>query len=40
VKFALARAGIIGSSEGRPPLCEMLAANQAIVEKTLAAVGK
>jgi len=40
VKFALARAGIIGSSEVRPPLCEMLAANQAIVEKTLAAVGK
>ncbi len=40
VKYALARAGIIGSNEVRPPLCEMLASSQATLEKTLELVGK
>ncbi|MFA5263847.1 MAG: 4-hydroxy-tetrahydrodipicolinate synthase [Opitutaceae bacterium] len=40
VKTALARAGIIGAAEVRPPLCEMTPANQAILEKVLAALGK
>lgn len=40
VKFALARAGIIGSDEVRPPLCEMTDASRATLEKTLQAIGK
>jgi 4-hydroxy-tetrahydrodipicolinate synthase len=40
VKVALARAGIIGSSEIRPPLCEMTESNRALLEKVLVALGK
>lgn len=36
IKVALARAGIIGSSEVRSPLCEMSAANAAALEQALA----
>jgi 4-hydroxy-tetrahydrodipicolinate synthase len=36
IKVALARAGIIGSSEVRSPLCEMSAANAKILESVLA----
>lgn len=38
IKAALVRAGIIGSSEVRPPLCEMTAANAQVLEKALAAL--
>lgn len=40
VKYALARAGIIGSDEVRPPLCEMLKSSQGILDKTFEQVGK
>jgi 4-hydroxy-tetrahydrodipicolinate synthase len=40
IKAALARAGLIGSAEVRAPLCEMTAANRAVLEKALAALGK
>ncbi|OIQ92313.1 4-hydroxy-tetrahydrodipicolinate synthase [mine drainage metagenome] len=40
VKVALARAGIIGSDEVRPPLCEMTDATRATLLKVLAALGK
>lgn len=40
IKAALARAGIIGSAEVRLPLCEMGAANRALLEQTLVALGK
>jgi 4-hydroxy-tetrahydrodipicolinate synthase len=40
IKFALARAGIIGSAEVRPPLCEMTAANEKILVAALAALGR
>ncbi len=36
VKFALARAGIIGSAEVRSPLCEMSAANEKLLVQALA----
>jgi len=36
IKVALARAGIIGSSEVRSPLCELSAANAKILESVLA----
>lgn len=38
VKVALARAGIIGSAEVRPPLCRMSASNVKILVQTLAAL--
>jgi len=38
VKHALTLAGILSSNEVRPPLCEMSAANQAILEKCLASL--
>ena len=37
IKTALARAGLIGSAEVRPPLCEMTDANRALLENALAA---
>ena len=40
VKTALARAGIIGTAEVRPPLCEMTDANRAILEQALVNLGK
>jgi 4-hydroxy-tetrahydrodipicolinate synthase len=40
IKAALARAGLIASAEVRAPLCEMTAANRAVLEKALAALGK
>lgn len=40
VKVALARAGVIGSPEVRPPLSEMSAANLQVLTKTLAAIGR
>ncbi|MBI5769011.1 MAG: 4-hydroxy-tetrahydrodipicolinate synthase [Verrucomicrobia bacterium] len=40
VKFALQRAGIIGSAEVRAPLCEMSSANEATLVRTLAALGR
>ncbi|MDE3085100.1 MAG: dihydrodipicolinate synthase family protein, partial [Verrucomicrobiota bacterium] len=40
VKTALARAGIIASAEVRSPLCEMSAANRAVLQKVLTALGK
>ena len=40
VKVALARAGIIGSDEVRPPLCEMTDATRATLLTVLAALGK
>lgn len=40
VKVALARAGLIGSDEVRPPLCEMTDATRATLLKVLAALGK
>ncbi len=40
VKVALARAGIIGSEEVRPPLCEMSDSNRASLLKVLGALGK
>jgi 4-hydroxy-tetrahydrodipicolinate synthase len=36
IKYALARAGIIGSPEVRPPLCEMSAANAKLLDQVLA----
>src|SRR5471032_1155169 len=36
IKVALVRAGIIGSAEVRPPLCEMTAANEKILTTALA----
>jgi 4-hydroxy-tetrahydrodipicolinate synthase len=39
VKFAMARAGLLGSAEVRLPLCELTAENRAILEKTLATFG-
>jgi 4-hydroxy-tetrahydrodipicolinate synthase len=38
IKAALARAGLIGSPEVRAPLCEMTAANCAVLEKALSMV--
>ncbi len=38
VKTALARAGLIGSAEVRPPLCEMTEANRALLEHALVAL--
>jgi 4-hydroxy-tetrahydrodipicolinate synthase len=38
VKVALVRAGIIGSSEVRSPLCEMSTANEKVLLQTLAAL--
>lgn len=40
VKTALARAGIIGTAEVRPPLCEMTDANRAVLEQALVNLGK
>ncbi|MBI5381622.1 MAG: 4-hydroxy-tetrahydrodipicolinate synthase [Opitutae bacterium] len=40
IKTALARAGVIASAEVRPPLCEMTAANCAILEAALAAIDR
>ncbi len=40
IKVALARAGIIGSAEVRPPLCEMTPANEKILVAALAALGR
>jgi len=40
IKFALARAGVIGSGDVRPPLCEMSEANTKILLRSLAALGK
>ena len=40
IKFALARAGIIGSAEVRAPLCEMTPANEKILTAALAALGR
>jgi 4-hydroxy-tetrahydrodipicolinate synthase len=40
IKTALARAGLIGSAEVRPPLCEMTAANEKILVAALAALGR
>ena len=40
IKFALARAGIIGSGEVRSPLCDMSEANTKILIRSLAALGK
>ena len=40
IKVALARAGIIGSAEVRPPLCDMSAANEKILVRALAAIGR
>lgn len=40
IKFALAKAGIIGSGEVRSPLCEMSAANAKILAQSLASVGR
>jgi 4-hydroxy-tetrahydrodipicolinate synthase len=38
IKIALARAGIIGSAEVRPPLCGMSPANAKVLERVLAAL--
>jgi 4-hydroxy-tetrahydrodipicolinate synthase len=38
IKVALARAGIIGSAEVRPPLCDMVPANARALEKVLASL--
>lgn len=38
IKYGLARAGIIGSTEVRSPLCEMLPANIKVLEATLTAL--
>ncbi len=40
IKTALARAGLIGSAEVRPPLCEMTPANEKILNAVLAALGR
>ena len=40
IKTALARAGLIGSAEVRPPLCEMTPANEKILVAALAALGR
>ena len=40
IKFALARAGVIGSAEVRSPLCEMSAANVKLLAQSLATVGR
>ncbi len=40
IKFALARAKLIGSAEVRPPLCEMTPANEKILVAALAALGR
>jgi len=40
IKSALVRAGLIGSAEVRPPLCEMTAANEKILNAALAALGR
>jgi 4-hydroxy-tetrahydrodipicolinate synthase len=40
IKFALARAGLIGSGDVRSPLCEMSAANTKILIRSLAALGQ
>jgi 4-hydroxy-tetrahydrodipicolinate synthase len=40
IKYALARAGVISSADVRLPLCEMSAANQAILDRVLDALGR
>ncbi len=40
IKFALERVGIIASAEVRAPLCEMTAANEAVLVRSLAALGR
>ena len=40
IKFALARAGIIGTADVRSPLCEMTAANAKILTACLAGLGR
>ena len=40
VKFALVRAGVIGSGEVRLPLSEMSKANTQLLVRTLAALGR
>jgi 4-hydroxy-tetrahydrodipicolinate synthase len=40
IKVALARAGLIGSAEVRPPLCEMTPNNEKILLAALAALGR
>jgi 4-hydroxy-tetrahydrodipicolinate synthase len=40
VKFALQRAGIIASAEVRAPLCDMAEANEAVLVRSLAALGR
>jgi 4-hydroxy-tetrahydrodipicolinate synthase len=40
IKAAMVRAGIIGSEEVRPPLCEMSAANRQSLERAIAPLDK
>ena len=40
IKYALARAGVISSADVRLPLCEISAANQAILDRVLDALGR
>lgn len=40
IKAALVRAGVIGSEEVRPPLCEMTAANRQVLERAIAPLDK